>query len=237
MGLLEVQDLTVEAGGKVVVDNTSLALEEGEVLYLLGPNGTGKTSLIRSIVGYPGYNIVRGRVLLEGEDLTGKPMEYRVSRGLGLAHQLPPKLSGLRVRALLDAICSRTKCSADEIASALQIQYLLDRDFGRGFSGGELKRVELATLLAMRPKVGLIDEPDSGVDVDSVKVIADGIRALMGVSRSVLIVTHSALISKYIRPTRVCLMLNRRIQYCGGPELVEEVFEHGFKGLVRGDQV
>ncbi len=237
MKLLEVRDLTVEAGGRIIVADSNLEMDEGEVVYLLGPNGTGKTSLIRSIIGYPGYNVVKGRILLMGEDVTETPMEYRVAKGLGLAHQIPPRLSGLKVRTLLEAICSRTKCDPEEVASVTQIQHLLERDFGRSFSGGELKRVELATLLAMKPKISFIDEPDSGVDVDSVKLIADGIRRLMDVSSSILVITHTAMITKYIKPTRVCLMINKRVEYCGGPELLEEVFEHGFKGMAGGNQV
>lgn len=234
---LKLVGVAVRAGGRVVVEEASLEVGEGELLYLLGPNGSGKTSLLRGIVGYPGYEVVRGAVLFEGEDVSAKPMDYRVSRGLGLAHQIPPKISGLKLRSLLGAICKKTGCDPDDVAREAGVLHLLDRDFGKGFSGGELKRAEMATLLALRPRVALIDEPDSGVDVDSIAIIARAAKRVVELStrKAALVVTHSALIAKYLPPTRVCLMVSGRVGACGGPELLEEVFEHGFKGLAGGD--
>ncbi|WP_440059605.1 ATP-binding cassette domain-containing protein [Thermogladius sp. 4427co] len=237
MSILVVDNIRAEAGGNIVVQDARLEIGVGDVVFLLGPNGSGKTSLIRTIIGYPGYRVLSGRVLFENEDLTDKPMEYRVEKGLGVAHQFPPKLTGLRVSTLLESICRRKGCSVSEIAEATNISNLLEREFGKSFSGGELKRVELATLLALKPKVSLIDEPDSGVDVDSIKIIGDVIKRLIDSSpyKAALIVTHTAMIAKYVQPTKICLMLNKRIEYCGGPELLGEVFEHGFKTVARRD--
>lgn len=233
MKVLEVHDLRVSVAGRVVVDGASLSLEENEVFYLLGPNGSGKSTLLRAIVGYPGFEVVQGRIVFEGIDMTGKTMEERVSMGLTLAHQIPPRLTGIKCKQLLESLCKKTGCDPYEIANDLEINHLLDRDFGKGFSGGELKRAEMALLLAQKPKLPLIDEPDSGVDVDSIAIIAKSIRRIVENSphKSVLIVTHSALISRYVKPTKVCIMIKGSIRVCGGPEIVDEVFSFGFKEL------
>jgi len=233
--VLELRDLSVAVGGRVVVKRANIVLEEGSTLFLLGPNGSGKSTLLRAIIGYPGLEVLSGSVVFEDEDVTNKPMEYRVSKGLALAHQIPPKLSGVRVRQLLEALCRKTGCDPFEVASYLEIKHLLDREFGKGFSGGELKRAEIALLLAQKPRLPLIDEPDSGVDVDSIEIIARAIERLVKETpyRAAIIVTHSALISKYIKPTATCIMISGEVKTCSSPELLSEVFEHGFRKLVR----
>lgn len=234
MEMLKVDNVAVSVGEKVVLKNVSISVDRNEVLFLLGPNGAGKSTLLRALVGFPGYNVVSGKIYFEGEDITGVPMETRVAKGLAIAHQIPPKLLGVRVRQLLEALCRRNKCDVHEIANDLGILHLLDREFGKGFSGGELKRVEIATLLAQKPKLALIDEPDSGVDVDSIEIIAKAIKKVIEVSpyRSAIIVTHSALISRYIEPTKVCILMSGTVKICNGKELIEEVFRYGFRELV-----
>lgn len=233
MPVLEVDDLRVSVGGRVVVNGASLRVEEDNVFFLLGPNGSGKSTLLRAIVGYPGLEVTSGRIVFEGVDITGKSMEERVAMGLTLAHQIPPRLTGIKCRQLLESLCKKTGCDPYEISNDLEINHLLEREFGKGFSGGELKRAEMAMLLAQKPKLPLIDEPDSGVDVDSIAIIAKAIKKLVETSpyRSALIVTHSALISRYVKPTKVCIMIKGSIRVCGGPEIVEEVFSFGFKEL------
>jgi Fe-S cluster assembly ATP-binding protein len=233
--VLRVENLSVEVCGRVIVRGVDLTVSEGDVLYIVGPNGSGKTTLLRGLAGYPGYREVSGRVVFRGEDVTGTTADYRVSKGLVLAHQIPPKLSGVRTRDLLNYIARRSGRVGDieEVVRLLDIGHLVDREFGRGFSGGELKRVELATLLLLNPGLALIDEPDSGVDVDSVMLISEGIRRLYELSphKAVVVVSHTALVSKYVRPTRVCVMSSGRVQRCGGPELLDEVMRYGFKRL------
>jgi Fe-S cluster assembly ATP-binding protein len=230
-----VDRLSVGVGNRIVLKDVSFSIDRENILFLLGPNGAGKTSLLRTLIGYPNYNIVSGRILFDGEDVTFKSMEYRVSKGLAIAHQIPPKLTGVRVRDLLNSICRKTGCSANEIADDIEINYLLNREFGKGFSGGELKRIEIATLIAQKPKLAFIDEPDSGVDVDSIALIAKAIRKLVNSSiyRSIVIITHSAAIAKYIRPTHVCIMMSGSIKLCGDESLLDEVFSYGFKGMAR----
>jgi Fe-S cluster assembly ATP-binding protein len=230
--VLRVENLSIDVYGKVVVRGVDITLSEGEILYVVGPNGSGKTTLLRGLAGYPGYREVSGRVIFGGEDITGTSADYRVSKGIALAHQIPPKISGLRTRDLL-AYVARKFGSGDveEVVKLLDIGYLMDREFGRGFSGGELKRVELATLLLLRPKLALIDEPDSGVDVDSVMLVAEGIRRLSELSpyRTVVVVSHTAFVARYVRPSKVCVMSSGTLLRCGGPELLDEVMRYGFK--------
>lgn len=233
--VLHVDRLTVGVGGKIVLRDVSFSVGRNSILFLLGPNGAGKTSLLRALIGYPNYNVISGKILFDGEDITSSPMEHRVSRGLAVAHQIPPKLTGIKARNLLAEICRRTGCSVDEIADELEINYLLNREFGKGFSGGELKRIEIATIVAQRPKLAFIDEPDSGVDIDSVAIIARALRKLINVSTygSIAIITHSASISKYIRPTHVCVMISGSVKFCGDSSILDEVFSHGFKGMAE----
>jgi Fe-S cluster assembly ATP-binding protein len=120
--VLELRDLSVAVGGRVVVKRANIVLEEGSTLFLLGPNGSGKSTLLRAIIGYPGLEVLSGSVIFEDEDVTNKPMEYRVSKGLALAHQIPPQLSGVRVRQLLEALCRKTGCDPFEVASYLEIK-------------------------------------------------------------------------------------------------------------------
>ncbi len=231
--LLAVQHLKVGIGDRIIVEDANFSLSRKDIAFLLGPNGAGKTSLLRALIGLPTYRIISGSIYFNGENITDKPMEYRVSRGLGLAYQIPPKLLGVRVRDVLNSLCKRTRCNVDEISHQLNIEHLLDREFGKGFSGGELKRLEIATLLAQKPRLALVDEPDSGVDIDSIEIIVKAIEHLIENSpyRSIVIVTHTALISKYIRPTKVCIMVSGSIRICGGMELLDEVFRYGFKNM------
>ncbi|MEM0365840.1 MAG: ATP-binding cassette domain-containing protein [Acidilobaceae archaeon] len=236
MGILEVNGVSISVDGRRVVSSVYLSVGFGDILYILGPNGSGKTSLLRGIIGFPGYNVVSGSIVFDGEDVTSKPIEYRVSRGLAIAHQFTPKLSNIDTLSLLEYVCRRFKCdNLSESIDLLNIRYLLNRSFGKGFSGGELKRVELATILLQRPKLALIDEPDSGVDIDSIMLVAEGIRRLLELSpyKSVVIVTHSGLIAKFIEPTRVCIMVEGTIRYCGSGSLLGEVLKYGFKVLDR----
>lgn len=233
VSVLHVDRLSIAVGERLILKDVSMSVNKNDVLFLLGPNGAGKSTLLRALIGYPGHSVTSGRIYFEGEDITEAPMEIRIGKGLALAHQIPPKLLGVRVRHLLEALCRRTGCDVHEIADELQVNHLLDREFGKGFSGGELKRIEMAMLLAQKPKLVLIDEPDSGVDVDSIEVVARAIKRLIDLSpyRSAVIVTHSALISKYIEPSKVCILISGSIKLCNGRDLIGEVFRHGFREL------
>ncbi|MCC6045942.1 MAG: ATP-binding cassette domain-containing protein [Ignisphaera sp.] len=231
--ILSVKNLSVSVGSRSAIKDLNLEVFNNTVFYLLGPNGVGKTTLLRAVIGYPGYTISSGAIYFEGEDVTDKPMEYRVSKGLAIAHQIPPKLVGLRVADLLNMLCKKSGCAVSDVAKDMEITHLLHREFGKGFSGGELKRVEIATLLAQRPRLALVDEPDTGVDVDSIEIIARGLKKLVELSphKSIVIVTHTAFIARYIEPDVTCILLNGSIARCGDSELLYKVLRYGFKSL------
>jgi len=237
--VLVARDLAVECNGKSIVTYARLSLSKGDIAILIGPNGSGKSSLLNALAGHPRYKVVRGRVLLYGRDITGLPPYERFRLGLGIAVQNPPRLKGVKLRTILEAIVRRRGGEVSEvqrIAKALSIEHLLDRDFGVGFSGGEMKRAEIAMLLAQRPRVALVDEPDSGVDVDSVMIIASALDELMkSATDALLIVTHSGMIAKHIRATKVYVMMNGRVVLESPKfEVLSEVLSKGFKWIMEG---
>ena len=242
--VLLLRDVAVEVGGRVVVRRASIEIPRGEIHLLLGPNASGKTTLLRGVVGYPGYRIARGEAMLDGVDLRPLSMEERVAAGIGIAFQWLPRLRGVRLGRLLEKIVSKRLGGSSReveeevrrIARLLSIEHLLDRDVGAGFSGGEGKRVEVATLLAQRPRVALVDEPDSGVDVDSVFMVAQGLEELMREgTEAMLIVTHTGFIARSMRHSRAYVMLGGEIVYSGpSGEVLRAVLEKGFSWLRGG---
>ena len=223
------ENVSVSVGGRELLRGISLSLGRGDIFYILGPNGVGKSSLLKAVMGLPGYEVTAGRVVLDGVDLAGFSTYERAARGVALAFQVPPRLHGVRVGALLSHICKKTGCDAGEIAKAVEIEHLFDREVGK-LSGGESKRVELATVLAQRPKVALIDEPDSGVDVESLSIVARGLKELAA-GAGLIVVTHSAHIARYLAPTRVCVLYGGVFKKCVGQEVIDEVFAYGFSKL------
>ena len=230
--VLVTEGLRAGAGGGLIVRRAELRVGEGETLYIVGPNGAGKSTLLKAVVGYPGIE-VEGKVVFMGEDVSDLPMDERARRGLVLSHQFIPRIDGVTVGELIEMVAkvSGSGINAEEVADLLEIRHLLEREFGKGFSGGEMKRVEIAVTLAAGPKLALIDEPDSGVDVESALIIAEGIREIVRRSPagSVVIVTHTGFISKYVPPTSVCVMRSGELGPCSGPELLDRVLTEGFR--------
>jgi Iron-regulated ABC transporter ATPase subunit SufC len=226
--LFTVENASVTVAGRPLLAGISFSLSRGEILYILGPNGAGKSSLLKAIMGIPGYELTQGRVTLEGEDITQLKPHEKAQKGVALAFQIPPRLQ-VRVEAILAHICRRTGCDPAEVAKTAEVEHLLDREAGK-LSGGEAKRVELATVLAQRPKAALIDEPDSGVDVESLAVVARCLKQLAS-EAALVVVTHSAHVARYLPPHRACVLYGGTFKKCGGPEVIEEVFAHGFAKL------
>ncbi len=242
MIVLLVDDVAVACEGKLVVEYAKLLLHKGDVALLIGPNGSGKSSLLNAIAGHPRYKIVKGKVMLFGKDVTETPPHKRIEMGIGIAVQNPPRLKGVKLRALLENVLKKRGISEVDnevrrIAKLLSIEHLLDREYGFGFSGGELKRAEMALLVAQAPRIALIDEPDSGVDVDSVMVIASAIEELMcSGTEAMLIVTHSGLIARHIKCSRIYVMLDKKIVLESSRfEILNEVLSKGFSWIKRGD--
>lgn len=221
--------------GRIVVRDASLEVGRGEIHVLLGPNGSGKTTLLRAIMGLPKYNVVKGRLLFEGRELNGlKPYE-RARLGIALMHQNPRPLS-VKLANLASEIGRRYGTSL-EILRELALDSLMEREAYRGFSGGEAKKVELALTLLQRPKLALLDEPDSGVDLESLKLVARAINRLVEEGAGVLLVTHTGAIIEYLRRVAMAhVMVRGTIVASGGvEEVLELVRRRGYEALARGE--
>ncbi|MGC9009886.1 MAG: ATP-binding cassette domain-containing protein [Sulfolobales archaeon] len=239
--LLRTENLYAGVENKVIIEAVNIRVGYGETVAVLGPNGSGKSTLLRALAGYPKIRVFKGSIYFEDEEITSKDPLERNMLGIVLMHQNPPRLRGVRIRVLLDKILSRELKSISErekeinrVAESLEIKHLLDREFGHGLSGGEMKRVELATVILQRPRLALIDEPDSGVDVDSLFIIASAINTLLRENSGLILVTHTGGIARYVNISRAYVMISGRVITEGpGREVFDKLFTEGFKGFMR----
>jgi len=242
MPLLEVVNLHAEVGGKEILRGINLSINAGEVHVLFGPNGSGKTTLINAIIGNPAVKVVKGRVLFKGVDVTGLPTHERIKMGMGVAFQHPPKIRGVRLGELLEKMASKLgrKVDVEKAAELVKMRDYLGREVNVGFSGGELKRSEILQLLIQSPELVLLDEPDSGVDVENLTVVASAINELCELNlkpsmrtRAALLVTHLGYILNYLKADRAHVLLHGKIACSGRPnEILKQIMEHGFEGCI-----
>jgi Fe-S cluster assembly ATP-binding protein len=241
--LLAVEDLRVSAEGAQILKGISFELGEGEVHALMGPNGAGKSTLANVLLGHPGYKVTGGTIRLKGEDVTEWSTEVRGKAGLFLAFQHPEALSGVSVTQFLrQAMSARrgTEVSALEVRVAMTewMERLgMDPAFGErhlneGFSGGERKRNEILQMALLEPEVAVLDETDSGLDVDALGVVGRGVTTVRGLhpTMGVLVVTHYQRILRDLVPDRVHLMVDGRIVETGGAELAAQIESNGYEG-------
>jgi Fe-S cluster assembly ATP-binding protein len=236
--LLEIEDLYVSIGDRDILRGIDLTIAEGETHVLLGPNGHGKTTLLNTIVGLPGYRISRGCIRYRGEDLAGLEIDERARLGIGIAFQRPPAVRGIRLRRLIE-VTSAGGVPGEElevIIEDLGLTQLADRDVNAGFSGGEMKRSEMAQLLAQRPVLALFDEPESGVDLDNIAVVGGAMNALLKSARvseprsAGLIVTHTGHILSYVNADTGHVLYDGRLACHGNPlDLISEIGRHGYE--------
>jgi len=230
--LLKVEDLRVAVDGKLVLKGVDLEVPSGETHVVFGPNASGKTSLAMSIIGYPGYKVVSGRILFKGVDITHKPVDERARMGIGVVFQNPPKIVGVRLKDLILRI-SESKAGREEVLELMDklniSGSLLDRYVNVGFSGGEAKRSEIAQVLAMKPDFLVLDEPDSGVDVENLELIGRKMaEALEG--RSGLVITHHGYILRYLKPKVAHVMIDGKIVCNGEPyEILNLIMREGYR--------
>jgi Fe-S cluster assembly ATP-binding protein len=236
---LEIQNLHVRTEEREILHGVDLKVSKGETHALMGPNGSGKSTLANTIMGNPSYEVTEGRILLHGEDITEAEPDERARAGLFLAFQYPASIPGVSVANFL-----RTAINAkrDEPIKVKEFGQLLkanvdllriDRDFtsrylNEGFSGGEKKRAEILQLAMLQPEIAVLDETDSGLDIDALRVVADGVNAMRGPEAGFLIITHYRRILQYVRPDFVHIMLDGRIVRQGGSELADELEEKGY---------
>ncbi len=244
---LEIRDLAVRVEEKEILKGLSLTIRSGEIHALMGPNGSGKSTLAYALMGHPAYEITGGKILLDGEDITELSPEERAQRGLFLGFQYPVEVKGVRLSHFLwtayrelrkddglDALAFRKKLS--EVARDLRMEEeILDRGINEGFSGGERKRAEVLQMAVLEPKFAVMDETDSGLDIDALRVVADAINAAFQRAEGrmgVLLITHYQRILQYVRPHFVHVLVDGRIVRSGGYELSEELEARGYEGLL-----
>jgi Fe-S cluster assembly ATP-binding protein len=249
MSTLEIKDLHVTVGtdgeDKEILKGVTLTIRDGETHAIMGPNGSGKSTLAYSIAGHPKYTITSGTVTLDGQDVLAMTVDARARAGLFLAMQYPVEVPGVSVsnflrtaKTALDGEAPKLRTWVKDVNAALQ-QLDLDPTFGtrsvnEGFSGGEKKRHEIAQLELLDPKVAVLDETDSGLDIDALKVVAEGVnrfRAQEG--KGVLLITHYTRILRYIEPDYVHVFVAGRIAEQGGPELADQLEAEGYDKYVK----
>jgi Fe-S cluster assembly ATP-binding protein len=248
--MLTVEDLRVEVGGKTILKHIDLEIQPGEIHVMFGPNGSGKTSLLLSIMGYPGYTITAGKIVFRGEDITNLPVHERARRGIGISYQRPPTIHGLKTRYMVE-ICGRKRVNVDGLAKKVNFSDFLDRDINEGFSGGEIKRSELLQLMAQDPDLVLLDEPESGVDLENIALIGETINSVLqrvkehndeksqkeiieSRSKSGLLITHTGHILDYVPADKGQILYDGVLACMSNPRnILECIRKFGYEECLR----
>jgi len=246
---LTIRDLVAQVEDKVILKGTNLTVRPGEIHALMGPNGSGKSTLANVLMGNPFYQVVKGEVLYRGEDLLAMSPDERARKGLFIAFQYPVSIPGVTMASFLrTAVSARRGYDKDALMSLAEFQKLvkakveelqvdpavLGRYVNEGFSGGEKKRGEILQMAVLEPEIAIMDETDSGLDVDAVKIVAAGVNRMYessGRKMGVLVITHYPRILKYIKPTTVHVMFDGRIVTSGDAALAEELDQIGYDGI------
>jgi Fe-S cluster assembly ATP-binding protein len=249
MADLEISNLHVRAEGKQILRGLDLEVSKGETHALMGPNGSGKSTLANAIMGHPGLEITEGVITFKGQDITDADPDERARMGLFMAFQYPVAIPGVTVSKYLRMVINAQREARDEDQIKLkdfrrdteQAMELMNipKDFSSrylndGFSGGEKKRMEILQLAMLRPQLAVLDETDSGLDIDALRTVANGVNALAGPDLGTLIITHYQRILHLVEPSFVHVMYDGRIVKEGGPELVEQLEEKGY-GWIRDE--
>ncbi len=242
--LFEIEDLRVAIGEREIVKGVSLAVRQGERHAIMGPNGSGKSTLVHAVFGHPAYTITSGRVLLDGEDITRLEPEEKARRGLFLAFQYPVAVPGVSVASFLRAAV-KARFGEERAAKGFRTELKrrlrelgIDESFAArylndGFSGGEKKRIEILQMAMLQPSMALLDETDSGLDIDALKVVSEGIDRFSGPEVGLLLVTHYQRILEYVKPDFVHVLIDGRIVRSGGPELALELEAKGYDWIEK----
>lgn len=250
MATLEVKDLHVAVtdeetkGQKEILTGVNLVMKTGEIHAIMGPNGTGKSTLSQTIMGQPGYQVTQGDILLDGQSILAMPVDERARRGLFLAMQYPAEIQGVTNAEFLRAAINARRPADDQISVIAFLKKLdanlalldmsesmTERYLNEGFSGGEKKRNEILQLLMIEPTFAILDEIDSGLDIDALKVVAKGVNSMRGANFGSLIITHYQRLLNYIVPDTVHVMMGGKIVKTGGPELAKQLEKEGYAGL------
>ncbi|MGQ0849875.1 MAG: Fe-S cluster assembly ATPase SufC [Actinomycetota bacterium] len=240
--LLEIEQLRVSAGDIEIIHGIDLIVDYGEVHAIMGPNGSGKSTLANVLAGHPGYRVTGGKVTYKGEDLIGLPADERARKGLFLAFQNPEAIPGVSVvQFLRQALSNRTGVDLTVLELRLKVMEAMkslgmasgfaDRYLNEGFSGGERKRNEILQMAVLQPDLAVMDETDSGLDIDALRTVAEGVNKLTGDERGFLVITHYQRLLDYVTPDQVHILLDGRLVESGGPELAARLEEEGYEGI------
>ncbi len=239
--MLRIVNLSVDVDGRRILHNINLYIKKGETVALFGPNGSGKSTLLNAIVGNPAYKIAGGRIIFKKVDITNMPTDQRVKLGLGMSFQNPPKISGVKLIDILRK-CVRLSGMGEEkifeFAEKLRMKEHLSRSVNLGFSGGEVKRSEILQLLLMNPDFVLLDEPDSGVDLENIAIVGSAISELLQREREDrekggLIITHQGHILDYVSADYGVILYKGRVACVGDPkDIIAQIRRNGYEGCV-----
>lgn len=242
--MLEIKNLTVSVQGKRIVKDVDMYVLQGETVALFGPNGSGKTSLLHTIMGFPGYRVESGTIVFRGTDITGLSIDKRARLGIGMAFQRPPSVRGLKLQDVL-RMCVKKRGDVNEtkireFVRELNLGDFQNRDLNLGFSGGEMKRSELVQLIAQNPDFIMFDEPDSGVDLVSIHVVGKVINELLEKDRMVskriksgLIISHAGHILDYVNADRAYVILDGTLYCTGNPrDILDDIRVKGYEGCI-----
>ena len=234
--MLELDRVSVAVDGRAILHDINLRIESGETHVLFGPTGSGKTSLLAAIMGLPRYQVTSGIIRFQDQDISSLTIDERARLGIGLVYQRPPTLRGLRLNELAEICAGSTSAGrVAEFTERLRLSHLLQRNVNDGFSGGELKKSELLQLMLRRPKLALIDEPDAGVDLDSLVLVGETIKHVLeqtsadGTVPAGLIITHTGYILNYLRPTASHVLFGGTlVAHAEGSKLLHEIQTYGY---------
>jgi Fe-S cluster assembly ATP-binding protein len=237
--LLSIEDLHASANGTEIIKGMNLTVDRGQIHALMGPNGSGKSTLANVIMGHPGYEVTSGRILFKGEDIADWTPDERGRAGLFLGFQYPEEIPGVSVvNFLRTALSNRTGVDYTVLELRLKVMDTMreldmdssfaDRYLNEGFSGGERKRNEVLQMAVLEPELAVLDETDSGLDIDALRTVAEGVKRVAAPERGFLIITHYQRMLDYITPDVVHVFVDGRIVATGGPELAAEIEESGY---------
>ena len=251
MAELEIQNLHVSAGDKEILKGVDLNVEAGEIHALMGPNGSGKSTLANAIMGNPALDVTEGKIIFKGEDITDASPDERSRMGLFMAFQYPVAIPGVTITKYLRMVMNAHREAAGEVEISLKdfrktVEQAMEltnvpkefstRYLNDGFSGGEKKRLEVLQLALQRPDIAVLDETDSGLDIDALNVVSNGVNAVKDeTGMGVLIITHYKRILDHVRPDRVSIIADGRIVTEGGPELVDELESKGYGWILEDE--
>ena len=248
--MLKIDDLQVTLEDKEILKHIDLEIHPGETHVLFGPNGSGKTSLLMTIMGYPQYKVVAGKIIFKGKDITHMSIDERARMGIGMSYQRPPTINGLKTRQMVK-LCAEHEVDENDLAKQVNFEQFLDRDVNAGFSGGEIKRSELLQLMAQNPDLMLFDEPESGVDMENISLVGKTISSLLQKdlltienktrmqaklerTKMGLIITHTGYILEYVAADKGQVLYDGILSCTNNPrEILDCIEESGYEECVR----